>query len=259
MSSPNINHIINVSCIFLYMSPILNSIKGLLIPSDTATAGLMCQLNAWIIPTCSTIVYASMLMKAWRIFKIFETTNKIKKVIIKDVHLVCYILCIVLFDLGILVFWQAADPIHIRPRHILEAQFEPTKISMSNRLNLVAQSLSINDTTGFFPRDNTSGALQQQVIVQNVAYKNEIKILYECNSNFNEVWISLFTIYKIVMLMYGIYLAWLIRNINVPSMNDSKYLILSTYVIVVCGLGSMSLMQVGVLLFEMKLSRFFKY
>jgi hypothetical protein len=34
-----------------------------------------------------------------------------------------------------------------------------------------------------------------------------------------------------------------IRNINVPSMNDSKYLFLSTYIIIVCGLGSMTLIH----------------
>jgi len=43
--------------------------------------------------------------------------------------------------------------------------------------------------------------------------------------------------------MYGIYLAWITRNINVPAMNDSKYLLLSTYTIIICGLGSMTLVQ----------------
>jgi hypothetical protein len=33
-------------------------------------------------------------------------------------------------------------------------------------------------------------------------------------------------------------------NINVPAMNDSKYLLLSTYTIIICGLGSMTLSQV---------------
>ena len=51
------------------------------------------------------------------------------------------------------------------------------------------------------------------------------------------------TVYKIILLMYGIYLAWIIRNVNVPSMNDSKYLLLSTYTIIVASLGSMTLSQ----------------
>ena len=67
--------------------------------------------------------------------------------------------------------------------------------------------------------------------------------MYECNSNYQEVWITTLTMYKIILLMYGIYLAWIIRNVNVPSMNDSKYLLLSTYAIIICGLGSMTLTQ----------------
>jgi hypothetical protein len=199
-----------------------------------------------------------MLTKAWRIFKIFENTNKIKKVIIRDVHLVGCILCIVAFDVAVLAVWQAVDGVHIKPRHIIETHEEPTKITMVNRFSLVAQQAqqqrfyhlpSSNQTNRLFNGTVSSSTppvdLLPPVVVQNVGYKNEIKVLYECNSNFNEVWISVLTIYKIVLLMYGIYLAWLIRNINVPSMNDSKYLILSTYVIIVCGLGSMTLMQVG--------------
>lgn len=106
--------------------------------------------------------------------------------------------------------------------------------AMSSYLTTIGSTDPIADETEF----------TSQPIVQNYSQKNQLKLIFECNSSYNEVWVTILTMYKIVLLMYGIYLAWIIRNINVPSMNDSKYLLLSTYTIIVCGLGSMTLMQV---------------
>jgi gamma-aminobutyric acid type B receptor len=239
MSSPNINNLINLNCFLLYMCPILNSLKSqfLLLPHNQnhslhlSLSNLMCSLNTWIIPVCSTLVYASMLMKAWRIYKIFENSSKIKKVIIKDAQLFGYIALIVLFDIFVLIIWQIFDPIQLRTRHIVVSEPQITRVNIKN----------LNQTV----YDYDAGSSSPIIVQQSLPYKNEIKLLYECGSNFNEVWISVMTIYKLVLFMYGVYLAWLIRNINVPSMNDSKYLLLSTYAIIIGGLGSMTLMQVN--------------
>ncbi|RNA35517.1 gamma-aminobutyric acid type B receptor subunit 2-like [Brachionus plicatilis] len=80
MSSPNINNIINFNCTLLYICPILNSVKGLNITNETIS-NTMCQLNTWIIPLSSTAIYAAMLAKAWRIYKIFDTSPQNKKII----------------------------------------------------------------------------------------------------------------------------------------------------------------------------------
>lgn len=168
-----------------------------------------------------------MLLKAWRIYKIFETSSRVKKVIIKDHQLIFYILCLAIFDVVLLIFWQFYDPIEIRPRHVL--------VSKQDRLVPVNMNSHSNES---FSGDNST------VLVQNMSFNSELKTLYECGSTYAEVWIAVLTIYKIILFMYGIYLAWLIRTINVPSMNDSMYLIVSTFVIIVSGLGSMSLMQV---------------
>lgn len=208
----------------------------------------------------STAIYAAMLAKAWRIYKIFDTTPKMKKVVIKDLRLVIYIMCMVLVDVIILAIWQLVDTVKLKSRYVYESQSQSSSqivlppsysskysffSSTSNILNVPLNNTnpdpfnSITETTtpiipNFDP--NTP-------IIQNFSLTNQLKVVLECNSNYNEVWITILTMYKIILLMYGIYLAWIIRNINVPSMNDSKYLLLSTYTIIVSGLGSLTLIQ----------------
>ena len=224
MSSPTINNIINFNCLLLYLCPIFNAIKGLNL-SNQDISNAMCQFNAWIIPISSTTLYAAMLTKAWRIFKIFDTSPKMKKVVIKDYHLVAYIFMIAAVDLIVIFVWQFYDTIRVKMRYVYEGY---------------QQSISDNDYADSSANNNT---LDLATAAELKSYN--IKLLYECNSNLNEVWITVLTIYKLILMMYGIYLAWLIRNVTVPSMNDSKYLLLSTYTIIVSGLGSMTLIQVN--------------
>lgn len=171
-----------------------------------------------------------MLAKAWRIYKIFDTSPQNKKIVIKDIRLVIYIILIMFVDLIILFVWQFSDSVKLRARYVYEAQSQPTRLFVPNR-----QTKNLTDSD---PQNGENSA------IRNLSHQtNQLKIVFECNSNLNEVWITMLTMYKIILLMYGIYLAWIIRNINVPSMNDSKYLLLSTYTIIICGLGSMTLMQ----------------
>lgn len=171
-----------------------------------------------------------MLAKAWRIYKIFDTSPQNKKIVIKDIRLVIYIILIMLVDLIILLVWQFSDPVRLRARYVYEATSQPTRLFVPIR-----QRKNVTD----------SGLPDSEIsLIKNLSHQtNQLKLVFECNSNLNEVWITMLTMYKIILLMYGIYLAWIIRNINVPSMNDSKYLLLSTYTIIICGLGSMTLMQ----------------
>jgi gamma-aminobutyric acid type B receptor len=191
------------------------------------------------------MLYGAMLAKAWRIFKIFDTTPKMKKIVIKDLRLVFYILLLVSVDLCILFVWQFYDTIKVKLRYLYEIQQSISNLPQQQILRsipIISNNMTINMTTDVLTETTTTLANNLKLTLSST--NTQIKILYECNSSFNEVWITVLTIYKIILLMYGIYLSWLIRNVNVPSMNDAKYLLLSTYTIIVCGLGSMTLIQV---------------
>uniref|UniRef100_A0A0L8G7Y0 G-protein coupled receptors family 3 profile domain-containing protein n=1 Tax=Octopus bimaculoides TaxID=37653 RepID=A0A0L8G7Y0_OCTBM len=47
-----------------------------------------------------------------------------------------------------------------------------------------------------------------------------------CSCEFEYIWMSLLFIYKGSVLSFGLYVAWQIRNITLPSMDDAKPMIL---------------------------------
>ena len=202
---------------------------------------LIKQLNQWLIPICSTAVYTAMLAKAWRIYKIFDNSPKMKKIVIKDYQLVIYIACMCLVDVVVLVLWQTLDGVEIKPRFVYETKKKASRVIMPFSYVHYTKSHNLSDLLN---RTVQAKVADEAPIVQNFTHTNNLKVIYECSSNFQEVWMTSLTMYKIILLMYGIYLAWLIRNVNVPSMNDSKYLFLSTYAVIICGLGSLTLTQV---------------
>lgn len=186
-----------------------------------------------------------MLAKAWRIYKIFDNSPKMKKIVIKDYQLVIYIACMCLVDIVVLVLWQFLDGVEIKPRFIYETKKKASRVIMPFSYVHYTRSHNLSDLLN---RTLQAKIPAETPIVQNYTHTNNLRVIYECSSSFHEVWVTSLTMYKIILLMYGIYLAWLIRNVNVPSMNDSKYLLLSTYAVIICGLGSLTLTQVRLLI-----------
>ena len=166
-----------------------------------------------------------MLTKAWRICKIFDTSTKMKKVVIKDIRLVIYILFMVTVDLIVLILWQLTDSVKLKSRYVYEVQTQLSQIILpssytskypqliSTKSNSTSK-LGLGDKiTEHLPLDHTDITNNKinNHIITNFSQTNQLKIIFECNSNYNEVWITILTMYKIILLMYGIYLAWIIR------------------------------------------------
>jgi gamma-aminobutyric acid type B receptor len=187
-----------------------------------------------------------MLTKAWRIYKIVETSQRFQKIVLKDSRLVVYICCMLFVDFIIILAWQWIDPVELRSRYIYETEHKSTQVILPSSYLLANYSLTPLANSSQIELEPT---LTSSPIIQNLSQINKLKFVFECTSFYNEVWVTALVIYKCILIMYGIYLAWIIRNINVPSMNDSKYLLLSSYTIILCGLGSMTLIQVITLTF----------
>jgi hypothetical protein len=169
------------------------------------------------------LAYASVLAKAWRVFRIFDTVANLEKVVIKDQHLVGYISIAVTVDVVIVGLWQSVDETKLTLRFIHDTHKFQTS-------NMYYDSVSNNIITSMSLKNNSR--------------PNFLRNVYECNSSYSEMWLTVLAIHKIIQLMYGVYLAWIIRNVNVPSMNDSKYLLFSSFAILTFGLGSMALVNV---------------
>jgi hypothetical protein len=181
---------------------------------------------------CNLCFYA---YKAWRICKIFDTTTKMKKIVIKDLRLIIYIILMVAIDVIVLVLWQLIDTVKLKSRYVYEIQTQLSQIilpsSYSSKYPQITSTISnfylifclnnltsklklVNKTSHEFDNLDISEITKKKnnnPIISNFSQTNQLKLIFECSSNYNEVWITILTMYKIILLMYGIYLAWIIR------------------------------------------------
>ena len=126
-----------------------------------------------------------------------------KKIVIKDVRLIIYIACMVMFDLSVLTVWHFLDPVKLRARYVYETQTQPSQIILPSSFLSRYPTPAIN-TAHLFLENATSPVIDEFTtdssvpIVQNFSQTNQLKLLFECNSNYNEVWITILTMYKII-------------------------------------------------------------
>ncbi|XP_071956737.1 gamma-aminobutyric acid type B receptor subunit 2-like [Antedon mediterranea] len=71
-------------------------------------------------------------------------------------------------------------------------------------------------------------------------------IAYACVSNFKNVWLSILYVYKGALMTFGCLLAWSTRHVSIPALNDSKYIGMCVYnvmLLCVCGAALMFMIE----------------
>ncbi|XP_022094222.1 gamma-aminobutyric acid type B receptor subunit 2-like isoform X2 [Acanthaster planci] len=65
-----------------------------------------------------------------------------------------------------------------------------------------------------------------------------IPVMETCVSANMTIWLAVIYIYKGVLMIFGLFLAWETRHVSIPALNDSKYIGSSVYnVVIMCVLG----------------------
>ncbi|XP_022082609.1 gamma-aminobutyric acid type B receptor subunit 1-like isoform X2 [Acanthaster planci] len=65
-------------------------------------------------------------------------------------------------------------------------------------------------------------------------YRKFVELHVKCTSTYDTIWTMALIIYKAFVVVFGAFLAWSTRNVNVPGLNDSYYVGLSIYNTVIC-------------------------
>ncbi|XP_073978361.1 gamma-aminobutyric acid type B receptor subunit 3 isoform X3 [Rhodnius prolixus] len=65
---------------------------------------------------------------------------------------------------------------------------------------------------------------------RSVVYQPQIEV---CASHFIHSWLGVLYIYKGLLLIVGVYMAWETRHVKIPALNDSQYIGLSVYSVVI--------------------------
>ncbi|XP_077978832.1 gamma-aminobutyric acid type B receptor subunit 2-like [Glandiceps talaboti] len=66
-----------------------------------------------------------------------------------------------------------------------------------------------------------------------------IAIIQHCESIQMTIWLAAIYVYKGVLMVFGCFLAWETRRVSIPALNDSKYIGMSVYnIVVTCMIGA---------------------
>lgn len=59
------------------------------------------------------------------------------------------------------------------------------------------------------------------------------KVYYACSSHQLYIWLSILYGINFLLLIFGTFLAWETRHVNIPALNDSRYIGMSVYNIII--------------------------
>nr|XP_006824877.1 PREDICTED: gamma-aminobutyric acid type B receptor subunit 2-like [Saccoglossus kowalevskii] len=107
MSSPNLNNVIIIGCVLIYVMVSLLGIDRNILHYDSQLE-VLCQIRMWILAFGFTLSFGAMFSKTWRVYTIF-TNKTLQKRVIKDHRLLAMVVGMVGIDIVILTIWQAVD------------------------------------------------------------------------------------------------------------------------------------------------------
>ncbi|BFF95597.1 gamma-aminobutyric acid type B receptor subunit 2 [Drosophila madeirensis] len=72
--------------------------------------------------------------------------------------------------------------------------------------------------------------LEISAIDRSVVYQPQVEV---CRSQHTQTWLSVLYAYKGLLLVVGVYMAWETRHVKIPALNDSQYIGVSVYSVVI--------------------------
>ncbi|XP_015186034.1 PREDICTED: gamma-aminobutyric acid type B receptor subunit 1 isoform X2 [Polistes dominula] len=204
-SHPVCNTIMLVGVIACFISVFLLGIDGRFVSPNEYPA--VCQARAWMLSTGFTLAFGAMFSKVWRVHRL---TTKTKA------------------D-------QAKLFIGKQKVSSIQKKVQPWKLYTMVSGLLVMDIVLLGLWQGFHP-------LQRNIEVFPLESPptgdDDARIrpeLEHCESEHNSIWLGLLYGYKGIILVFGLFLAYETRSIKVKQINDSRYVGMSIYnVVVLC-------------------------
>ncbi|KAH8249004.1 hypothetical protein KR032_005036 [Drosophila birchii] len=212
-SHPVCNTIMLFGVIICLISVILLGIDGRFVSPEEYPK--ICQARAWLLSTGFTLAYGAMFSKVWRVHRFTTKAKTDPKVCLNFIKIKLTIIIISLF--------------------YLQKKVEPWKL-YTMVSGLLSIDLVILLSWQIF--DPLQRYLETFPLEDPVSTTDDIKIrpeLEHCESQRNSMWLGLVYGFKGLILVFGLFLAYETRSIKVKQINDSRYVGMSIYnVVVLC-------------------------
>ncbi|KAL0963419.1 hypothetical protein UPYG_G00306190 [Umbra pygmaea] len=110
MSSPNLNVLTLCGSVLTYCSGFLFALDERIYLLGGGPRAVF-QARIWMLCIGSTLVFGPILGKTWRLYRVFTQRMPDKRVIIRDIQLMGFVVLLILGDLLVLSAWSLTDPV----------------------------------------------------------------------------------------------------------------------------------------------------
>ncbi|CAB4027904.1 gamma-aminobutyric acid type B receptor subunit 2-like isoform X1, partial [Paramuricea clavata] len=188
MSSPMINNVVLLGCFFCYVFVFLLEIDSRFV--DDHVFGILCNVRLYVLAIAFSLAFGALFSKTWRVHKIFTAQRAIKKKLMRDFHLILFVLALVIIDVTFITVW-----VYYHPLEMKEIIFDELREDSRDLIT--------------------------------------IPVLKICECTYRTKLLGVLYGYKGILLLFGVFLAWETRNVTIPALNDSKYIGMSVYNVVI--------------------------
>ncbi|XP_049282429.1 gamma-aminobutyric acid type B receptor subunit 2 [Anopheles funestus] len=207
LSSPKLSTITVCGCILVYTATILLGLDHSTLPWSSVTFSTICMARIYFLSAGFSLAFGSMFAKTFRVYRIFT---------------------------------QSAGGL-CRDKILRDTQL----ISVIGALLLVdAFVVSFWMAADPMERHLHNLSLEISATDRSVVFLPQVEL---CRSRHYESWLGMLYAYKGLLLIVGVYMAWQTRNVKISALNDSQYIGISVYSVVIT---SASVVVLANLLYE---------
>ncbi|XP_058126262.1 gamma-aminobutyric acid type B receptor subunit 2 [Anopheles ziemanni] len=207
LSSPKLSTITVCGCILVYTATILLGLDHSTLPWSSVTFSTICMARIYFLSAGFSLAFGSMFAKTFRVYRIFT---------------------------------QSAGGL-CRDKILRDTQL----ISVIGALLLVdASVVSFWMAADPMERHLHNLSLEISTTDRSVVFLPQVEL---CRSRHYESWLGTLYAYKGLLLIVGVYMAWQTRNVKISALNDSQYIGISVYSVVIT---SASVVVLANLLYE---------
>ncbi|XP_071455061.1 uncharacterized protein GABA-B-R3 [Hetaerina americana] len=193
LSSPKLNNMAVIGCILVYMAVILLGLDHATLPEGNFHFAGICTARAYLLSAGFSLAFGSMFTKTYRVHRIFTRS---RSGVVKNKMLQDTQLMSLICVLLLMDGLMVTLWVSVDPmqRHLKNLSLE---ISTSDR---------------------------------SVVYQPQVEV---CRSQHTHGWLGALYVYKGLLLVAGLYMAWETRRVQIPALNDSQYIGASVYSVVI--------------------------
>ncbi|XP_055685134.1 gamma-aminobutyric acid type B receptor subunit 2 [Lutzomyia longipalpis] len=193
LSSPKLSNITAVGCILVYTAVILLGLDYSTLPATEVAFSTVCTARVYLLSAGFSLAFGSMFAKTYRVHRIFTRSG----------GSVC------------------------KDKMLQDTQLISLVCALLLLDGLVVTLWIVTDP---MERHLNNLSLEISSIDRSVVYQPQVEV---CRSQHSSSWLGALYAYKGLLLVVGVYMAWETRHVKISALNDSQYIGVSVYSVVI--------------------------